>query len=184
MVIRVHIEDQPPAAKRQRTTESTSTDAARGSADIPAHSLVLCARSTYFDRSLGGDWAEAAEQRVELALESTQALDDLKLLIKLSYSDSYTHDDGQLLPPSTRLRLAALADALEFVEAVDQLLVSLNSLPHEIGIETALARLDELPPALHAHPGTVAAWGKMARVLATHLGFVADMFEHSDKRGR
>jgi hypothetical protein len=44
-----------------------------------------------------------------------QALEDLQLLIKLSYSDSYTHDDGQLLPLEMRLRLAVRAAGLEFV---------------------------------------------------------------------
>ena len=82
--------------------------------DIKAHSLVLRTLSPYVDGALSGDWTEAAERRIELTVADEQELEDLKLLIKLSYSDSYTHEGGQLLPIETRLRLAVRADALEF----------------------------------------------------------------------
>ena len=53
-------------------------------------------------------------------MEDEQAVEDLELRVALSYSTSFSHDGGQLLPLDTRLRLAARADSLEFVEAVDQ----------------------------------------------------------------
>lgn len=85
--------------------------------------LRMC--SPYFDRALSGEWVEAAERRVELEVPSEQELKDLKLLIKLSYSDCYTHDGGRLLPLATRLRLAVRADTLEFVDALDEIVASL-----------------------------------------------------------
>jgi hypothetical protein len=169
MVIRVRIgeqqQQQAPAAKRRRTEEAASAGASTAVdqyTDIPTHSLVLCARSPYFDKALGGDWAESEQRRVEVTVENEQELEDLKLLIKLSYSDSYTHDDGRLLPLETRLRLAARADGLKFVEAVDQIV---ESLPLELGFEDAQSCLDALPPVVEEHPGMAAARGTVLAVL-------------------
>ena len=52
--------------------------------DIKAHALVLCTLSPYFDKALSGEWTEATARRIELTVEDEQALEDLKLLIKLS----------------------------------------------------------------------------------------------------
>ena len=120
MVIRVRVGDglqQPqPAAKRRRTPRG----AANGCTYIKAHSVVLCSQSAYFDKCMEGEWTEAAEVRVEVTVPDEQAGEDLKLLIKLSYSDSYIHDESELLPLETRLRLGVLADGFEFVAAVEQ----------------------------------------------------------------
>ena len=164
MVIRVRIEEQqPPAGKRQRVTRAAAADAPDGYTDIKAHSLVLRTHSPYFDKGLSGDWAEAAERRVELAVEDEQAVEDLKLLIKLSYSTSFTHDGGQLLPLDTRLRLAARADSLEFVEAVDQVVASL---PLGLDFEGATTCLAAVPAALEEHAGMEAVRKQVAALLA------------------
>ena len=119
MVIRVRIgEQQGPAAKRKRMSEAAAT-ATDAYTDIRAHAILLSASSPYFDKALSGEWAEAVERRIELEVMNEQELEDLQLLVKLSYSSSYTHDGDQLLPLETRLRLAMRADALEFVGAVD-----------------------------------------------------------------
>jgi hypothetical protein len=87
VVIRVRIgeQQQQPAAKRARTTQeeegSASAAASAGAAadgdictdDIKAHSAVLCAQSAYFDKSLSGDWAEAAERRIELTVGTSRS---------------------------------------------------------------------------------------------------------------
>ncbi len=164
MVIRVHIKnDQPPAPKRPRTTRATAAAADPVEyTDIKAHSLVLRTHSPYFDKGLSDDWAEAAERRVELAVEDEQAVEDLKLLIKLSYSTSFTHDGGQLLPLDTRLRLGARADSLEFVEAVDQMVASL---PLGLGLEGATTCLAAVPAALEEHPGMEAVRKQVVALL-------------------
>jgi hypothetical protein len=207
MTIRVRIVEQqqqgqqqeqpPPPAKRQRTQEQGDSGATDHYTDIPAHSLVLRAWSPYFDKCLSGDWAESAERRVEVTVENVQELEDLQLLIKLSYSDSYTHDDdGALLAFDTRVRLGVRADALEFVDALTQLV---ESLPQ--GFEGAMTCLDDLPPALEAHPGMSAVRRRAvdvvtkgieerkgkeeeeeavragANALAKYLGPVAGMFQ-------
>jgi hypothetical protein len=180
VVIRVRIRGDAAAAKRQRTEGPASAGASTAAdqyTDIPTHSLVLCARSAYFEKSLSGDWAEAAERRIELTVENEQELEDLKLLIKLSYSASYTHDGGQRLPHETRLRLVVRADALEFVEAVDQIIESLKLLPQEMGLEGAITCLTELPATLQTRPGMAARWSEAALQLTKHLGPVAGMFE-------
>jgi len=56
MVIRVRIEDDtPPAGKRKRAKRAAASDCAGGYTDIKAHSGVLCARSSYFDKGLSSD---------------------------------------------------------------------------------------------------------------------------------
>ncbi|KAI9029153.1 hypothetical protein DFJ74DRAFT_477614 [Hyaloraphidium curvatum] len=117
--------------------------------DIRAHTNVLCARSDYFAKCLSGDWVEAERRRVELALPDEQALEDLKLLFKLSYSDSFVRDGGKLLPLDVRLRLAERADALEFVDAVENIVVSL---PEGLDFDAAVKCVSELPAFLEEHP--------------------------------
>ena len=63
---------------------------------------------------------------------------------------------------ATRLRLAERANDLEFVEAVDQIV---ESLPLELGFETALTLMDGLPPVVEAHPSMVAVRRQVASVL-------------------
>ena len=168
VVIRVRVVaggEEPPAAKRKRMSKAAA--AADAYTDIKAHALVLCTLSPYFDKALSGDWAEAAERRVELEVEDEQELADLRLLINLSYSDSYSHDNGQLLPIDTRLRLATRADALEFVGAVDQIVASL---PEGLDFEGAMACMGGLPPAVEAHLGIALARTRMAAALALGIG--------------
>ena len=187
VVIRVRIGQEPvqqeqeheePAEKCQRTVEEEKTatveDAAQAT-DIKAHALVLRTLSPYFDRALSGEWAEATERRVELTVDNEQELEDLRLLIELSYSDSYTHNEfGELLPIETRLRLAVRADGLEFVGAVDQIVASLAE---RLDVEGAFKCIHELPSTIKQHAGMVAVWDKAAELLAAHLGPVSSMFE-------
>ena len=146
--------DRPPRtpAKRQRRTreEDDETVAADDGnyTDIKVHAGIVSARSAYFDRALSGEWAEAAERRVELTLEDEQELEDLKLLIKLAYTDSYTRDGGKLLSFDTRLWLIARANALEFVEAMDELV---GSLLEGLTFLRAMTCLEGLPPAVEQH---------------------------------
>lgn len=88
--------------------------------DIPYHSVVLTARSAYFNSSLGGEWVENQKKIVEIALEDQQAVDDLRLLLKLNYSSSCINDNGCAIDKPTRLRLIFLANAFEFKEAVKE----------------------------------------------------------------
>lgn len=128
MVIHVRISDQQqeqedeqvqgsPAAKRPRTG-APAGETSGPFKDFKVYSRILCARSRHIAACMNGQWAEAAEQRVELTVANEQQLGDIDLLLKLTYSDSYTRDGGRLLPLAMRLRLAVRADALEFVGAV------------------------------------------------------------------
>ena len=128
--------------------------AAAGPVDIEAHAAVLSARSAYFQTVLTGEWVEAAARRVELAVADAQELEDLKLLVELSYSGDYMRQDGALLPLDTQLRLGVLADSLVFVDAVDQVV---ESLPLELSVEGAVELFGELPPVLQEHLGMPAA---------------------------
>jgi hypothetical protein len=131
MTVRIRIrtseeQQQQPPAKHQWTEEEGDAGAADRYTKISAHAVVLCAQSAYFDKCLGGDWAESEERVVKLTVENDQELEDLRLLIMLSYSDSYIHgDDGALLPLDTRVRLGVLADAHEFVGALGQVVESM-----------------------------------------------------------
>ena len=121
--------------------------------DIKAHANVLSASSPYFDRALSGDWTEAVERQVELTVDDEQEQEDLKLLIKLNYTDSFKRVKGELLPFQMCLRLAVRADALEFVEALDRIV---EALPRGLDILGALVCMEnegQLPPTLEAHAG-------------------------------
>lgn len=72
-------------------------------ADILCHAIILSACSPYFDTSLSGEWNEAQTKTVEVVLENDQAVEDMKLLIKLSYSGNYARD-GENLFWAMRLR--------------------------------------------------------------------------------
>ena len=65
--------------------------------DILCHANVLCARSPYFESCLDGEWSEAKIKTVEIVLANDQAVQNMKLLIKLSYSGSYIYDEEELL---------------------------------------------------------------------------------------
>ena len=86
--------------------------------DIFCHAVVLCARSPYFESCLGGEWKEAQSKTVEISLESDQAVQDMKVLLKLCYGGSYIYDGEELLNTSTRIRLAFLGSAFEMQECV------------------------------------------------------------------
>jgi hypothetical protein len=74
---------------------------------------------------LGGDWAGSEQRCMEVSVPNEQTVEDMRLPIKLSYSDSYAHDEGRLLLLDTRLRLGVLADGFEFAEALEQVVKSL-----------------------------------------------------------
>lgn len=57
------------------------------------------------------------ERCIELTVDDEQELEDLKLLINLSYTDSFNRVKGEMLPFLTRLRLAVRADACLWTEA-------------------------------------------------------------------
>ena len=74
MVIRVRIaneqqqqqqqqeqQQQQPPVKRSRTAKGKNADRFT---DIAAHANVLCSHSLYFEKCMGGDWAESAGRRV------------------------------------------------------------------------------------------------------------------------
>ena len=169
------------AAEAAAVTAAAEAAAAAAAAadvhtDIKAHSLVLRTLSPYVDGALSGEWAEAAERLIELTVDSEQELDDLRLLIKRCYTDSYAFDDGKLLPFDTRVRLAVRADALEFVGAVNQLVESLSL---GLDFEQAVACLETLPPAVEQHAGISAVRNRAVQVLNNHLGPVVGMFEEA-----
>ena len=94
MVVRVRVspddeqqQEEPgqPAAKRPCTDVAAAGVACPDQfTNIKAHSVMLGARSDYFQTCLRGEWPEAAGRRVELTVPDEQAVEDLKLLIKLS----------------------------------------------------------------------------------------------------
>jgi len=126
----------PPPSPQARTT------------DILCHANVLCARSPYFESSLGGEWTEAQTKTVEVVLENDQAVQYLKLLIKLCYSGTYTKDGDESLDRSTRMRLAFLGNAFEMEECVRECLASLGD---EVAPTDSLTILEEVPEELRNH---------------------------------
>lgn len=73
-------------------------------------------------------------------LADAQAVDDFKLLLKLSCGVSYIQEGEMRLPKTMRLRLAFLANAFEFVDCVQECLQSLSE--EELTLEDAFAGRD------------------------------------------
>lgn len=135
--------------------------------DIPCHSLILASRSRYFDAALSGAYLESQQKTVELQLADDQAVDDLRLLIKLSCGLSYVQDGDARLPKAVRLRLAFLANALEFVECVQEYLLSLSE--DDLTLKDAFALLDDMPEELWEHEATVLIMSKVIKVLVVEM---------------
>lgn len=170
MVIRVRIldeqQEQGSAIKRRRDENGAMGRAADLFTDIAAHANVLCSQSPYFDRCLGGDWAESVEGRVDVTVPNEQAAEDFRTLIKLCYSDSFAYDKDQLLPWGTRMRLGVLADAYEFVDALQQLV---ESLPVNLDFQAAFYCLDDLPAPFENHPSMAAVRRQVVAVLVNGI---------------
>jgi len=124
----------------------------------------LAARSSYFAAALQGGFLESQQKMVELQVSDEQAVVDLKLLHKLSYSGSYIHDEDVLLDLQTRMRLAVLADALEFRECVDAIFSSFVELST---FEEALVCFVAMPEELQNHQFMGALANKIIKSLAT-----------------
>jgi hypothetical protein len=116
---------------------------------------------------LGGEWNEAQTKTVEVVLENDQAVEDMKLLIKLCYSGSYTNDGEELIDRTTRMRLAFLGNAFEMKYCVWE---CLRSLLDDIDPTNALTTLDEVPEELLGHAA-------MARVIVRVVEVLAAMFD-------
>jgi hypothetical protein len=121
-----------------------------GTVTIPCHSVILSARSQYFAAAFKGPFIESQKRTIELQMGNEQEVLDLQLLLKLSYSGSYTRDGDHLLNMEIRMRLAILANAYEFRECVDEVFLSFvkRSTPGK-----ALSCLLNMPEELRNRPG-------------------------------
>ena len=73
---------------------------------------------------------------------------DLKLLLKLIYSSSFSHEEGMLLPKATRLRLLVLASAFEIDDCVNDCLESLGK---RLMLEEAITLCEDVPEEVRGH---------------------------------
>jgi hypothetical protein len=110
---------------------------------------------------------------VEVVLENDQAVEDMKLLIKLCYSCSYIRNGEELLDRRTRMRLAFLGDAFEMQECVWECIASLaDDLTHA----DALTTLDDVPEELLGHEAMMC----VVRKVVEALGDALDKWTESD----
>jgi hypothetical protein len=87
---------QPTSSNNSETSPQPHTE------DIPCHSNVLSTRSDYFDRALRAGFAEKKTKIIRITREDDEHLKYFKLLLELSYTPSYTHDDeGDMLDKDT-----------------------------------------------------------------------------------
>ena len=77
-----------------------------------------------------------------IALADAQAVEDFRLLIKLSCGLSYVQEGDVRLPQAIRLRLAFLANAFEFVECVQECLLSFSE--EDLTLDDALILRNEM----------------------------------------
>jgi hypothetical protein len=139
--------------------------------DIPCHPLVLCTRSDYFDRALRSGFKEKETKVICITRQDEEDLLHFKLLLELSYSSSYTHDDeGVELDKDTRLRLALVANEFEFEECMNQCVASLREV---LGLEEQIMCVEVELAALHGRE-CLKEWKETA---SAALGPVREFFE-------
>lgn len=146
--------------------------------DLPCHAVVLSTRSDYFDRALRGGWKETETKVISINREDdNEAVMYFKLLIELSYCDSYIHDeDGDLLDREARVELAKIANEFEFGNCIEQCITSL------CGEESTLAEQilfleEQIPTALQGREVVLKYRERMNKaVVKGDLGFVANFF--------
>lgn len=88
-IIRVSLcddEDDDKDQNRSKKPRLTNANLATKHIDIPCHTVVLCSNSAYFRSALEGQYTEAQNKVVELTLVDQQAVNDLRLLLKLNYT--------------------------------------------------------------------------------------------------
>lgn len=88
------------------------------------HGAVLASRSPYFLRALTS-FRESTDKTIVLRLKDEEAVQDMKLLLKLTYTASYVKDNGRPLDKLQLLRLLRLADANEMTDCVVECAVAL-----------------------------------------------------------
>lgn len=140
--------------------------------------MILTSRSRYFDAALSGAYVENQKKTVEIELADDQAVDDLRLLIKLSCGLSYVQDGDVRLPKAIRLRLAFLANALEFVECVQECLRSFSE--EDLTLEEAFALLDDMPEELWEHDATILLMSKIVKILDAKVDEQAKRVKEGD----
>jgi len=111
-------------------------------------------------------------------LVDDQAVDDLRFLIKLSCGLSYVQDGDARLPKTVRLRLTFLANALEFVDCVQECLQSLNE--ENLTLEEACSLLDDMPEELCEDEATVLFMGKTIKIFTAEIDKQAKRVEKGD----
>ena len=110
---------------------------------------------------MSGDWNEAHTKTVEVVLKDDQAVEDMKLLIKLCYSGSYTKNGEELLDRSTRMRLAFLGNAFEMQECVWE---CLTSLADDLTPGNVLTAMKDVPEELRGHEAMAGVTKKIIEV--------------------
>jgi len=97
---------------------STSTDPGDDAIKMESmrlHGAVLASRSPYYLRALTSGFRESTDKTIVLHLEDEKAV---KLLLKLTYTASYTQVDEHPLDKPQLLRLLLLADGFEMTDCV------------------------------------------------------------------
>jgi len=100
---------------------STSTDPGDDAIimeSMQLHGAVLASRSPYYLRALTSGFRESTDKTIVRNLEDEKALPDMKLLLKLTYTASYTQVDEHPLDKPQLLRLLLLADGFEMTDCV------------------------------------------------------------------
>lgn len=129
--------------------------------------------------TLRGGWKETETKVISINREdNNEAVMYFKLLIELSYCDSYIHDeDGDLLDREARVELAKVANEFEFGDCIEQCITSL------CGEESTLAEQilfleEQIPTALQGREVVLKYRERMTKaVVDGGLGPVCNFFD-------
>lgn len=92
--------------------------------------------------------------------------EDFRLLVKLSYTNSYIRNGGKRLDKSTLVRLASMANAYEFRDAVKECMIAIGD---DLEFEDAITCIDYLPENLRGLDLTQSLANKAIAVLKRGL---------------
>lgn len=74
LTIRIQVVEHQAANKRRRTSRNTH-DSEGAMEVVQVHAVIMCSRSAYFDRALGGNFKESRDMCIEVEVADAEGQD-------------------------------------------------------------------------------------------------------------
>lgn len=144
----------------------TSTENVVVMETMKLHGAVLAPRSPYFLRALTSGFRESTDKTIVLRLEDEDAVEDMKLLLRLTYTSSYTQIGGGPFDKPQLLRLLRLADGFEMTDCMAECAVALRPMAD---YDEALHIFQTIPDSVLGHDGLASLLKEGGDIIASAL---------------